>query len=155
MTKGDILHASELAIVPERFAGICILHVHGRVTFQTEALFSHGLSEQIGPKVRLLLDLTEAEHINSVGLGIIIRSLKRLRDQGGDLAVVSNRDALTRAFQVLNFHTVLTLVTTVDEGLRVLGCGDAARGAAQPVSSDGQADGPEDPREDADTNPGV
>ena len=136
MEKGDIIHSNDLALVPERFAGIIILRVHGRVTFRTEALFSHGLSEQIGPKVRLLLDLTEAEHINSVGLGIIIRTLKRLRDHGGDLAVVSNRDSLTRAFQILNFHTVLTLVTNQDEGLRALGCGDTGSHEASPSAAE-------------------
>jgi anti-sigma B factor antagonist len=111
---------SDLEILSEQRGNVKVLRVRGSVTFETETRFSHDVDGQVAEGARVLLDLRDTVHINSVGMGIIIRTFRRLQEKGGDLVVVCSRDSLLRAFRVLKFDTVLRLTESVPKGLALL-----------------------------------
>lgn len=65
--------------------------------------------------VCLILDLSGVEFIDSFGLGVVIGSLKRVRQRGGDLAVVCPERRVRRVFELCDLDRVLALHTSVDE----------------------------------------
>lgn len=65
--------------------------------------------------VCLILDLSGVEFIDSFGLGVVIGSLKRVRQRGGDLAVVCPEPRVRRVFELCDLDRVLPLHTSLDE----------------------------------------
>lgn len=75
--------------VTERHGWI-VVRVVGDVDLATVPQFRHRLARiaASGP-VALALDLTGVDHLDSLGLGVIVGTLKRVRDGGGQLRVVA------------------------------------------------------------------
>jgi anti-sigma B factor antagonist len=78
----------------------------------------------------LLVDLTEVEYIDSVGLGIMIGAAKRTNDRGGDLAIVAVHPQVLRVFQVSGTKELLNVVGSVAEAQALLAAA-RARGSEQ------------------------
>jgi anti-anti-sigma factor len=51
-------------------------------------------------KLRLVLDLSAVDFIDSSGLGVLIRALRRLRSQGGELRLVVTKPEVRRIFDI-------------------------------------------------------
>ena len=75
----------------------------------------------------LLMDLTEVEYIDSVGLGIMVGAAKRANERGGDLSIACGRPSVVRVFEVSGTKDLLNLFPTVGEARAVL---EAARAKA-------------------------
>lgn len=70
--------------------GWTVLSVEGEVDLHTAPAVREAAIEAMEAGAdHLLLDLTEVPFMDSSGLGVIVACLKRLRELGGDLAVVS------------------------------------------------------------------
>jgi anti-sigma B factor antagonist len=65
----------------------------------------------------IVLDLTAAGFLDSLGLGAIVAVWKRVRVHGGSFAVVCPEPRLQRVFKVVDLDRILPLHTTVDEAL--------------------------------------
>lgn len=66
-----------------------------------------------GGEVCLILDLTGVEFIDSFGLGVMIGSLKRVRQRDGDLAVVCPEPRVRRVFELCDLDRVMPLHLTL------------------------------------------
>lgn len=63
----------------------------------------------------LLLDLSEVEYLDSVGLGIMIGAAQRASERQGDVAVVCTRPNVLRVLEVSGTKELLNVVSTVEE----------------------------------------
>ncbi len=63
---------------------------------------------------RLILDLSDLDFVDSVGLGVVVGALKRLRQRDGDLAVVCPVARIRRVFEICDLDRVLTMHTSID-----------------------------------------
>lgn len=105
----------------KRKGDVSILQVRGRVTSETEEGFLVAMGElEHDDTPHVLLDLDEVEYVNSIGMGAIIRCLRKRRERGGRMAVVCAAEALLRAFRVLHFDSVLPLRKSRTEALAYL-----------------------------------
>lgn len=105
----------------KRKGDIRVLQVRGKVTSETEEAFLQALQDlDVEDVPHLLLDLDEVEYVNSIGMGAIIRCLRKRRAGGGRMAVVCACEALLRAFHVLHFDSVLPLRATMPEAVAFL-----------------------------------
>lgn len=65
----------------------------------------------------VLLDLCEVGFMDSAGIGCLIGAIRRTREAGGEVAVVSSRPALTRILHTTGFDRIVTVEETVEAAL--------------------------------------
>jgi anti-sigma B factor antagonist len=93
---------SEFRLVTIGPAGDCaVLQVTGEVDVYTAPMLRERIRE-IAAKgaVHLIADLGQVDFLDSTGLGVLVGGLKRLREDGGSLALVITTPRLLRIFQV-------------------------------------------------------
>ena len=83
-------------------AGDCaVLQVTGEVDVYTAPMLRERIRE-IAAKgaVHLIADLGQVDFLDSTGLGVLVGGLKRLREDGGSLALVLKTPRILRIFQI-------------------------------------------------------
>lgn len=74
-----------------------------------------GLSQSPSPS--LVVDLAEVGFIDSTGLGVLVSTLKHVRESGGSLDVVVSSPRVLRVFALTGLDVVIPLHATLDEAL--------------------------------------
>lgn len=83
----------------------------------------------------LLIDLSEVEYLDSVGLGIMIGAAQRATERQGDIAVVCTRPNVMRVLEVSGTQELLNVVGTIEEARAKLA---AARDRANTQAGGGE-----------------
>jgi len=79
--------------------------------------------------VKLVLDLTRVDFIDSVGLGVVVGALKRVRAGGGDLRVVAPQARVRALFAVTRLDEIIDVVDRLDDAVAAVSTsGPAADG---------------------------
>ena len=91
----------------------------GELDAFTVAQFREALAALDGPQ-RLVIDLSEVPFMDSAGLGALIGGIRRVREAGGEVAVVCNRPTLTRLLHTTGFDRIVPVTDTVDDALGAL-----------------------------------
>lgn len=107
-----------------------------RLSGEVDAYVAPRLREKVeevleGGALWLLLDLTDVEYIDSVGLGIMVGAAKRATARGGDLAIVCPRPNVLRVFEISGTKDLLNVVATMDEGRERLETGRQRAGGGE------------------------
>lgn len=69
----------------------------------------------------LVVDLTTAELLDSTGVGVLVGVLKRVRAQGGALALVVQSERLLKGFRVTGLIRVFSIFPTAHQAIEFLG----------------------------------
>jgi anti-sigma B factor antagonist len=108
----------ELSIVATRKGDSCVLAVAGEVDIYTSPQLKAALT---GPDVqgcsRVVIDLDGVGFIDSSGLGVLVGALRRAREAGVDLALVSTQASFARILRITGLDSVFVLHPNVDEAL--------------------------------------
>jgi anti-sigma B factor antagonist len=75
----------------------------------------------------LVVDLQEVRFLDSTGLGVIVGVLKRVRTQGGELAIAGAENHVRKVFEITRLSDVLPMYETVDEACAALAADGSAR----------------------------
>ena len=62
----------------------------------------------------LALDLSDLDFVDSFGIGAVVGALKRLRQRGGDLALVCPSPRIRRVFEICDLDRILALHDSID-----------------------------------------
>jgi anti-sigma B factor antagonist len=83
-------------------AGDCaVLQVTGEVDVYTAPMLRERIRELAARgAVHLIADLSQVDFLDSTGLGVLVGGLKRLREDGGSLALVIKTARILRIFQI-------------------------------------------------------
>jgi anti-sigma B factor antagonist len=65
----------------------------------------------------LVLDLTGVPFVDSFGLGVLVGALKRTRNSGGRLVLVTTEPPVLQLLALTGLDTVFEVVDTVDDAL--------------------------------------
>jgi anti-anti-sigma factor len=85
-----------------------VMAVRGEVDLASAPRLAAGLSELIGRGHSLVaLDLGAVEFIDSTGLGVLVGSIRRLRDDGGDLVLRAASPAVVRILEITGLGGLL------------------------------------------------
>jgi anti-sigma B factor antagonist len=92
------------------------------VTGELDAHSAPALQGQLDPltTVRgasLVVDLTEVAFIDSTGLGVLVTTLKHVREVDGRLDVVVSRARVLKVFTLTGLDAVIPIHATLDEAL--------------------------------------
>jgi len=98
---------------------ITLVSVKGFIDTNTapefDKTFQSVLSEK---KYNLIIDLKDASYISSAGWGIFVGEIKRIRNQKGNLFLVSMNPEVMEAYELLQFSTILKAFPTVDQAVK-------------------------------------
>ena len=78
---------------------------------------------------RLILDISDLDFVDSFGLGAVVGALKRLRQRGGELALVCPSRRVRRVFEICDLDRIITFHDSIDSA-----AGSPAASAAAPSS---------------------
>jgi anti-sigma B factor antagonist len=89
---------------------------------------------------RLVLDMSGVDFIDSIGLGVIVGVVHRLRPHGGSLAIAAPSVQTRNIFQITQLFRVVALHDTVEEAVSAVLNGDAvvskSRRSRRPADSE-------------------
>lgn len=96
---------------------ISTINIDGRLDAMRAVDLRQEIDDAMGQGiVRLVVDLSSAEFVDSAGLAALAKGMKDCRGAGGDLRVVAakNPDA-ARVFQLTRFDQVFTMADSAEE----------------------------------------
>ena len=86
------------------------VHLHGELDMSTATELRErllGLASE-GP-TQVTVDLSQLSFVDSTGLSVLITGLKRLRQQGGDMALRSPTPATRRVLEITGLNEVFAI----------------------------------------------
>jgi anti-sigma B factor antagonist len=108
---------------------LAVVELIGECDVYTAPKFREAVDRLIDDGVNYLaINLTKTEYLDSTALGALVRTLKRVRERGGDLALVNVPDRVRRPLEITHLIDIFTLTDTDDAAVAVL----IERGATEP-----------------------
>ena len=108
----------ELQIGTARKGDACVVTVAGEVDIYTSPALKTALAAAATEGCPLLIvDLNGVGFIDSSGLGVLVGALRRVREAGGDLRVVSGNETVARILRITGLDQVFSLHAALDEAL--------------------------------------
>jgi len=109
----------DLSIDRREEAGRSIVTVLGELDLYTAPNLRESVLEVADDGQRqLIIDLSGVPFMDSSGLGVIVACLKRLREAGGDLALVTRPDSPpTKLLSLTGLDRAIPTFTSLDEAL--------------------------------------
>lgn len=86
-----------------------VVAVRGEIDLVTAPALWEAIVDVIGDTHRLVIDLGQTEFIDSTGLGVLVRALKRLRHHGGNLVLRSPRSNTRKILNITCLDRVMTI----------------------------------------------
>lgn len=90
-----------------------VLTVSGELDLHTAPMLDAQITTAIRPGLHLALDFHDVVFLDSSALGVIVGALKRLRDGGGDLALVGASGLPAKVLSITGVDSELTVVETL------------------------------------------
>jgi anti-sigma B factor antagonist len=93
-----------------------VLDLRGEVDLATAPQLRRGLHDLVDQgHHRIAIDLGNVEFMDSTGLGVLIGSLKRVKEAGGALVLAGIRPAVARVFEVTGLDRIFTIHASSSE----------------------------------------
>ena len=87
-----------------------VLAVHGEIDMASApALRQEVVREVADGSRKLIIDLSDVDFIDSIGLGVLVGALKRVRTHDGELELVCPSRRLRRVFTITDLHRIFIL----------------------------------------------
>ena len=103
--------APVLTIDLERCAGnVCVLKCHGRLVAGVTSILYASVTELIPNTRRIVLDLSDLKHTDSMGLGTLVRLMVSARSAGCSLELVNLSQQIRHLLGLTNLFGVFTVI---------------------------------------------
>jgi anti-sigma B factor antagonist len=86
-----------------------VVHVRGELDVASGPVLWERLAEAIPDAKRLVLDLKDTNFVDSMGLSVFVRALRRLRADGGDLILRSPTPNTLKVLRMTGLDKVFTI----------------------------------------------
>ena len=111
-----------VAFEDSTFALVC--HLMGNLEQGTAGQFREAIAQPTD-KREVIFELSAVPFVDSAGLGALIGTIRRIHENGGDSVVCGARPSVSKVFQIIGLHRIVTIVDNVDQAR------DALRGRYQ------------------------
>lgn len=99
-------------------ADCAVLRIAGEVDLYSAPQLRDRVIQLLADGIRhIVADLREVDFLDSTGLGALVGSLKRLREQGGSLSIVTSAGRIPQLFHLTGLVRVFTLRQSVAEAI--------------------------------------
>ena len=127
----------ELDVTVRQESGCTVVAVTGEVDVYTAPTLDQALSETIADGgTCVVVDLSGVDFLDSTGLSVLVKALKRIREADGSLDVVVSADRVAKVFRLTGLDKVIPLHS---ELAAALGNGDAPAANFDESSTGGEA----------------
>jgi anti-sigma B factor antagonist len=107
---------------------VFVIGLSGEVDLYTAPEFKQQLLEVIGQGGKeIIVDFTDTTFIDSTTLGVLVGGVKRLRPNGGRLALVCSDRNITKIFEITGLNKVFEIYDSRDEAVESIGQGAQAK----------------------------
>ena len=104
-----------------------VIELGGEIDLYTAPEFKERMVQVIEDgKKQVIVDLSKATFIDSTTLGVLVGGVKRLRPQGGSLALVCTDQNISKIFEITGLDRVFTIHPTREAAV---GAGSATTGS--------------------------
>lgn len=95
-----------------------VLDVNGEVDLYTSPQLRDAIDREVGEGTsRVLVDLTGVTFMDSSGLGVLVGSLKRSRERGGELALVCTEGSVLKVLTITGLDRVFPIHSSVADAV--------------------------------------
>lgn len=95
-----------------------VLDVRGEVDLYTSPQLRDAIGREVGEgTTRVLVDLSGVTFMDSSGLGVLVGSLKRSRERGGELALVCTEGSVLKVLTITGLDRVFPIHTSVADAV--------------------------------------
>lgn len=96
-----------------------VIATRGEIDLLTVSDIKRVIADELADEAvkNLVVDLTDTVFIDSTGLGLLLGTQRRLRESGGQLAVVNDNDAVAMTFAITGLDQVLDIYSTREQAL--------------------------------------
>lgn len=103
-------------------SGIIVANISGDLFGDLDGIpFMKELVRLIENKhIKAIFDLSELKFIDSAGMGLLITSLTKLRNKGGELILLKPADQLKRLLVMTKLEAIFTIVENKEEAISIL-----------------------------------
>jgi anti-sigma B factor antagonist len=99
-------------------ADCAVLRIAGELDLYTAPQLRERVIKLLDDGVRhIVADLREVDFLDSTGLGALVGSLKRLREQDGSLTLVIGTDRILKLFRITGLVNAFALCTSFPEAI--------------------------------------
>ncbi len=106
----------ELDISTESAGASCTIALDGEVDVYTSPRLRQELTQVVDSGcLNITIDLENLGFIDSSGLGVLVSTLRRVKERGGTLRLVCTKDSILKIFRITGLDKVFPLFTTVEE----------------------------------------
>ena len=113
-----MLFALDVTFAGDGEAGWAIVGVTGELELATAPRLRQQVVSLVGEgHTRIVLDLTQVDFVDSIGLGVIVSVLKRVRSHGGELVLVGPVPRVRALFELTRLDEILELHDRLDDAL--------------------------------------
>lgn len=96
---------------------IGVYHLKGNLIGETDGIsITESFSNELEAGTRkFVMDLTDLQHINSSGLGVLITLLTKARKVEGELVLANPSDYIQNLLQITKLDTIFQIFSTLEE----------------------------------------
>lgn len=96
-----------------------IYNLSGRLIGEHDgmALIESVSNHVAGGHKNIIIDMSELEHINSSGLGVLITLLTKIRKADGELSLASPAENVSNLLTITKLNTIFKVFRTIDEAI--------------------------------------
>lgn len=95
-----------------------VLAVTGEVDVATAPAMRERLVSLVADgNVRLIVDLSPVDFIDSTGLGVLVGTLKRVREADGELALIIPQDRILKLFDITGLSKIFAIHSSLNGAL--------------------------------------
>ena len=95
-----------------------VLAVTGEVDVATAPAMRERLVSLVADgNVRLIVDLSPVDFIDSTGLGVLVGTLKRVREADGELALIIPQERILKLFDITGLSKIFIIHSTLNSAL--------------------------------------
>lgn len=108
----------DLDVSTREESGRVVVAAIGEVDVYTAPQLDAELSRLTGEgRTDLVVDLSRVEFLDSTGLSVLVKALKRVREADGRLDVVVSSDRVTKVFRITGLDQLIPLHATLADAL--------------------------------------
>jgi anti-anti-sigma factor len=102
--------APVLTVDTERFATAVVVHCHGRLVYGATGVLSSAVAELIPTTKRIVLDLSDLKHTDSMGIGTLVRLYVSAKSAGCSLELIHLSQQIRNLLGMTNLMEIFTII---------------------------------------------
>ena len=107
-----------MEVTSELIGNVRIIAVHGELDASNVTHFKAGVLPLLASPIKLLIDLSETQFVDSSGLGAMISCQRHAVAAGGRMKLCGMSQQVRSAFELVRLHLLFDIHSTREEALK-------------------------------------